>query len=72
MIFRDLDTVALLEKIPSHALERGAIGTIVHRHTEDCVEVEFLTPAGDTQAVVRLSTDQLRLALDSEATPRYG
>lgn len=72
MIFRDLDAVVLLERIPSHALDRGAKGTIVHRHTEDCVEVEFLTPSGDTQAVVRLSTDQLRLALDSEIAPRFG
>ncbi|NBW65382.1 DUF4926 domain-containing protein [bacterium] len=71
MIFRDLDPVVLLENIPSRGLQRGALGAIVHRHTDACVEVEFLTAVGDTQAVVRISTHQLRHAIDSELTHRF-
>jgi Domain of unknown function (DUF4926) len=71
MTFHELDSVVLLEDIPSHGLSRHDIGTIVHRHSDDCVEVEFLNATGDTQAVVRVSTDQLRRALDSEITPRF-
>ncbi len=70
MTFGELDPVVLLEPIPSHRLRGGDIGTVVHRHSDDCVEVEFLDADGGTQAVVRVSSDQLRRARAAELGAR--
>jgi hypothetical protein len=46
--------------LPSHGLKRGDIGAIVQVYSPDAVEVEFVTASGHTQAVVTLSTHQIR------------
>jgi hypothetical protein len=55
-----LDVVVLMADDPAHELKRGDLGTIVHAYEEDAFEVEFVTAAGDTKAVVTLRPDSLR------------
>jgi hypothetical protein len=53
--------VVLTEDIPDAELEAGDIGTVVHVHARGAgYEVEFMTLAGTTAAVVTLSPAQLR------------
>ena len=55
---------------PGERLRAGDIGTVVYVYdageVEVEVEVEFLTVGGDTRALVRLPTAQLRLASASD------
>ena len=60
MSLKILDTVVVLSDLPTHGLKRGDIGAVVEIYAPEVVEVEFVTAAGTTQAVVTLSTDQLR------------
>ncbi len=57
----ELDRVVLTDDLPEHKLKAGDIGTVVlvHRHTRG-YEVEFVTLAGETVAVVSLTPAQLR------------
>ena len=56
-----LDTVALIEDIPSLNLYRGQVGTIVEEY-EPCVfEVEFSDLQGRTYALETLQGSQLML-----------
>ena len=63
--FRELDTVVLNRDLPEHDLQRGDLGAIVHVHGSDSFEVEFVRAAGRTQALVALTTADLR-AVGSE------
>ena len=54
-----LSVVALLEEIPSCALHRGQVGTIVERLAEGVYEVEFSDDEGRTYATAALRPDQL-------------
>lgn len=57
----ELDLVVLLRDIPAHGLLRGDVGTIVHRYADDqALEVEFVTAAGGTVAVVTLDLANVR------------
>ena len=49
-----LATVALLEDIPGHALERGQVGTVVERLAPGVYEAEFSDDEGRTYASVAL------------------
>jgi Domain of unknown function (DUF4926) len=60
MFFKTLDTVVVTADLPSHGLKRGDVGAVVQVYSTDAVEVEFVTATGRTQAVVTLSTHQLR------------
>ena len=55
-----LDTVVMQVDLPSHGLKRGDIGAVVEVYSPDAIEVEFVTAAGHTQAVVTLSANQVR------------
>ena len=55
-----LDPVVLTEDLPTHGLRRGDMGAIVEIYSEDDVEVEFVTAAGITQALLALHINQLR------------
>ena len=55
-----LDTVVLRRSLPDLGLVEGDVGAIVHVHTPDAVEVEFVTGAGATLAVATLPTEDLR------------
>ena len=53
-----LDTVALLEDIPSHKLKRGEVGTVVEILAPDVFEVEFCNEGGETYAELALKCVQ--------------
>lgn len=55
------DCVVLTDDVPDAGLEAGDIGTVVHVHKGGAgYEVEFMTLAGKTVAVVTLRPAQLR------------
>ena len=55
------DCVVLSQDIPSEGLQAGDIGTVVYIHRGGAgFEVEFMTLAGDTLAVVTVLPTQLR------------
>jgi hypothetical protein len=56
-----LDTVALLEDLPSRKLKRGEVGTVVEILAPDVYEVEFSDDEGETYAELSLRSDQLVL-----------
>lgn len=60
MPFRELETVVVTSDLPTHGLKRGDVGAVVQVYSAQAVEVEFITAAGSTRAVVTLGTDKLR------------
>lgn len=53
--------IVLLQDLPENSLKAGDIGTVVHIHKGGTgYEVEFMTLAGETVAIVTLSPTQLR------------
>ena len=65
MKFETLDTVALNTDIPSEGLRKNDVGAVVQVYEPDGVEVEFVTAAGRTRAVVTLTVRDIR-AVDDE------
>ena len=61
MHIKILDTVVLEKDIPENGLRRGDIGAVVEVYEPDGVEVEFVTGAGTTQALLTLSISDIRL-----------
>lgn len=52
--------VQLKVPLPSNGLTAGARGVVVHVHAQgEVYEVEFLTPAGETIAVVSVAEEKL-------------
>ena len=64
MAFAELDPVVLDVDIPEHGLPRSSLGAVVHVHTDEVFEVEFVTASGRTAAVVTLKSSQIRKASD--------
>ena len=63
----ELDTVVLTRDLPEHDLKQGDVGAIVHVYGEAAAyEVEFVSGAGNTVAVLTLEPDVLRLMRRSE------
>jgi len=60
-MIEELDRIVLKSDLPEQGLQRGDVGTVVmvHRGGEG-FEVEFLTLAGETLAVVTLDAAQVR------------
>ena len=56
MNYREPDTVVVARDLPLHGLRGGD----VHVYSADCIEVEFVTATGLTQAVVMLAGDDIR------------
>ncbi len=54
MKFKELDTVVLNCDLPEQGLRRGDLGVVVQVYEPDGLEVEFVTVAGRTQALVTL------------------
>ena len=54
-----LDTVALVEDVPTLNLYRGQVGTIVEEYEPDVFEVEFVDAKGRTYALETLEASQL-------------
>jgi len=60
-MIREHDCIVLLEDLPENRLKAGNIGTVVHVHKDGAgYEVEFMTLAGETVAIVTPLPSQLR------------
>jgi hypothetical protein len=58
---KEHESVVLMEDQPEEGLKAGDIGTVVHIHQGGAgYEVEFMTLAGETIAVVTLIASQVR------------
>ncbi len=63
---KELDTVALLENIPSKKLRRGDVGTVVTDLSSTMAEIEFVDNEGRTTFLVVLKKSNLiKLRLES-------
>lgn len=60
MTFRPLDTVILVHDVPQHGLRAGDVGAVVEVYDDGTLEVEFVRPSGDTQALVTLERADVR------------
>ncbi len=61
MTIKEHDCVVLTTNLPKENLEVGDIGTVVHIHNGGVAyEVEFMTLAGETVAIVTLESSQVR------------
>lgn len=59
-MIEELDTLLLLENLPEHGLERGAMGAAVLVYPDGSCEVEFVSASGETLALVTLLPSQFR------------
>jgi hypothetical protein len=62
MTYKLLETVVLARDLPEHGLRAGDLGAVVQVHEPDGIEVEFVTAAGKTQALLTLRTTDIRHA----------
>jgi hypothetical protein len=60
MTYSVLDTVVLTRDLPKHQLRAGDLGAIVQVYEPDGLEVEFVTAAGRTEALVTLQQADVR------------
>lgn len=60
MTFAPLDTVVLNHDIPQHGLRAGDLGAIVEVYGDDALEIEFVRPSGEIQALVTLKSTDVR------------
>ncbi len=68
-MIREHDRVVLLADLPEKDLTAGDVGTVVHAYAGDSAyEVEFMTLAGVTVAVVTLPVESVREVFQDEAT----
>ncbi|MBV8056753.1 MAG: DUF4926 domain-containing protein [Deltaproteobacteria bacterium] len=56
----ETDVAVLTIDLPAHGLKAGDVGTIVMIHGHSGYEVEFITLAGETIAVVSVDATQVR------------
>lgn len=57
----ELDTVVLTRTIQEYGLEAGDVGAVVHVYSDGgAYEVEFITAAGETVAVLTLTNRDVR------------
>ena len=56
----ELEIVVLTHDVPSSGLRAGDVGAVVHRYPAVGYEVEFVSGAGTTLAVLTLCEDDLR------------
>ena len=66
-MIKELDTVVLTHDIPERGLKKGDLGAVVlcHEGGQD-YEVEFVTAAGKTVALLTLTSSDIRLRGDQE------
>ena len=61
-MIKEHDCVVLTEDLPEEKMRSGDIGTVVHIHQGGTgYEVEFMTLAGETVAVITLLPTQIRV-----------
>ena len=66
MTFAPLDTVVLERDMPEHGLCRGDLGAVVEVYEPDGLEVEFVRASGRTEALVELTTRDVRAIRDED------
>ena len=66
MGYKELDTVVLNRDFPEQGLRRGDLGAVVQVYGADAIEVEFVTASGRTQALVTLTTGDVRSVSDED------
>jgi hypothetical protein len=66
MKFKSLDPVVLNKDMPEFGLKQGDLGAVVEVYEPDGLEVEFVTAAGKTEALVTLHQDDVRHVGDSD------
>jgi hypothetical protein len=66
MKYDTLDTVVLVRDLPEHGLRAGDLGAVVDVHLPDSLEVEFVTAAGRTTALLTLSVKDVRPIADTD------
>jgi len=64
--FAPLQTVVLDCDLPEHGLRRGDLGAVVEIYEPDALEVEFVRASGQTQALVELTTSDVRAIRDED------
>jgi hypothetical protein len=50
----------LVRDLPVHGLRSGDLGAVVHVYEPDGLEVEFVTAAGRTEALVNIDNEAVR------------
>jgi len=60
MKFNKLECVVLKRDIPKNNLRIGDVGAVVEVYPEGGIEVEFITGAGTTQALLTVSKKDVR------------
>jgi len=66
MKFTELDTVVLVRDLPEHGLRQGDLGAVVQIYEPDAIEVEFVTAAGKTEALVTLDIQDVRQVVETD------
>ncbi len=66
MTYSILDVVVLDRDLPKYRLQRGDLGSVVEVHEPDSLEVEFVTAAGRTEALVTLNAADVRRVADTD------
>jgi hypothetical protein len=66
MKFKTLDTVVLNKNLSEHGLRKGDLGAVVEVYEPDGLEVEFVTAAGRTEALVTLNVQDVRSVVDTD------
>jgi len=64
--YKELDTIVLSRDLPEQGLRRGDLGAVVQVYDADAFEVEFVTASGRTQALVTLTTADVRSISDED------
>jgi hypothetical protein len=66
MKFKELDTVVLVRDLPEHGLRQGDLGAVVQIYEPKAIEVEFVTAAGKTEALVTLDIQDVRQVVETD------
>ncbi len=66
MKFKTLDPVVLNKDMPQFGLKQGDLGAVVQVYEPDGLEVEFVTAAGRTEALVALHQSDVRHVGDTD------
>ena len=66
MRFKTLDPVVLSKDMPEFGLKQGDLGAVVQVYEPDGLEVEFVTAAGKTEALVTLHQSDVRHVGDTD------
>ncbi len=65
-MYRLLDIVALKHDLPAAGLRRGDLGAVVEVLSSNGLEVEFVAASGRTEALLTLTTDDIRAVGDRD------